>query len=84
MKILSNRERKRRKYLKIYKSIENKMYGNNIIWWNSLSMKARYHFLFRWNLSKDKKFKHFLKEFIHRYRASIPNHRNAIIEHLLN
>jgi hypothetical protein len=84
MKQISNRERNRRKYLKMYKSVENKMNGNNLIWWNSLSMRARYHLVFRWNLQKDKKFKHFLKDYIPKYRVNILNRRNAIIEHFLD
>jgi hypothetical protein len=84
MKQLSNRERNRRKYLNMYKSVENKMHGNNLIWWNSLTMRARYHVVFQWNLQKDKKFKHFLKDYIPRYRVNISNRRNAIIEHFLD
>jgi hypothetical protein len=84
MKQLSNRERNRRKYLNMYKSVENKMHGNNLIWWNSLTMRARYHVVFQWNLQKDKKFKHFLKDYIPKYRVNISNRRNAIIEHFLD
>jgi hypothetical protein len=84
MKQLTNRERNRRKYLKMYKSVENKMHGNNLIWWNSLSMKARYHFVFQWNSQINKKFKHFLKEYIPKYRVNLSNRRNAIIEHFLD
>jgi hypothetical protein len=84
MKQLSNRERNRRKYLNMYKSVENKMNGNNLIWWKSLTMRARYHVVFQWNLQKDKKFKHFLKDYIPRYRVNISNRRNAIIEHFLD
>ena len=84
MKQLTTREKNRRKYLKMYKSVENKMQGNNLIWWKSLSMKARYHFVFQWNMEKNKKFKHFLKENITRYRVNISNRRNAIIEHFLD
>ena len=84
MKQLSNRERNRRKYLNMYKSVENKMHGNNFIWWNSLSMGARYHIVFKWHLQKDKKFKHFLKEYIPKYRVNLSNRRNAIIEHFLD
>jgi hypothetical protein len=85
MKQLSSGEKVRRKYLKMYKSIENKMHGQNLIWWNSLSMKARYHFLFQWQFgSKDKKFKHFLKDYIPRYHINISNRRDAIIDHFLD
>jgi hypothetical protein len=85
MKQLSNRERNRRKYLKMYKSVENKMQGNNLICWNSLSLRAKYHLVFQWKSQpKDKKFKHFIKEYFPKYRISISNRRNAIIEHLLN
>lgn len=48
MKKLNEREKKRRKFLKIYKSVENKLHGENLIWWNSLTREARYHFVFRW------------------------------------
>jgi hypothetical protein len=86
MKQLTNRERNRRKYLKMYKSVENKMHGNNLIWWNSISMKARYHFVFQWNSREDRKskFKNFLEQYIPKYRVNLSNRRNAIIEHFLD
>jgi hypothetical protein len=83
MKNLSIKERNRRKYRKMYNSLENRMQGDNLIWWNSLTMKAKYSLVFKWN-SCTKNFKHFIKENKPSYRASLPNRRNAIIEHFLN
>lgn len=68
----------------MYKSVENKLHDSNLIWWNSLSMKARYSFLFKWiSVKSNMKFKHFLKETQFRYQPSISNFREASIEHLL-
>ena len=52
----------------MYKSVENKMQGNNLICWNSLSLRAKYHLVFQWKSQpKDKKFKHFIKEYFPKY-----------------
>ena len=87
MKSLSNRERYRRKYLSMYKSVENKMHGENLIWWMSISMRARYSFVFKWRDSKrstpNPQFKHFLKNIRYNYKVNLTNRRNAVIEHLL-
>ena len=83
MKNLNARERYRRKYLSMYKSMENRMQGENIIWWNSLSMKARYSLVFRWRDTSLVKFKHFLKSYKSGYRINLTNRRNAVIEQLL-
>ena len=84
MKNLSNKEKNRRKFQKMYKSVENKLHDSNLIWWNSLSMKARYSFLFKCISAKSNmKFKHFLKENQFRYQPSISKFREASIEHLL-
>lgn len=88
MKKLSVREKSRRKYLKIYNSVENKLHYLNLIWWDSLSIKARYKFVFQWieikKVKPDLKFKHFLKENKPKYNPSISNRRDALINHLIN
>ena len=88
MKRLSNREKNRRKYLKIYTSIQNKLSPANKIWWDSLTMKARYSFVFRWidckSSNPNKKLKHFISDSRVSYRPHLANQRNAIIEHLIN
>lgn len=94
MKILNQGEKKRRRLLREYKSVENKLHGENLIWWNSISMKARYHFIFRWISHKknttvrtglpSNKFKHFLKSHKQMYKTTIHNYRNAVIEHILD
>ncbi len=87
MKQLSNRERKRRKLFKMYKSLENQLSTPNKIWWDSLTLRARYSFLFKWisckSYTPNKKLKHFISETKMRYRPSLSNKRNAIIEHLI-
>lgn len=87
MKILSNRERNRRKLYKIYNSIENKLHDNNLLWWQSLTMKARYSFVFDWinmkRINPKIKFKHFLKSEMYRYTPHINNKRGAVIDYLL-
>lgn len=87
MKDLSLREKNRRTLLNMYKSIENKLHGQELIWWNSLSIKARYDFLFKWIVNKKSnkslKFKHFLKLRKTSYHIKIENKRNAIIENIL-
>ena len=87
MKNLSNRERHRRKYLSMYKSMENKMNGQNLIWWISLSMRARYSLVFRWidikKCSPNFQFKHFIKNYRNNYKINTISRRNAVIEHLL-
>lgn len=93
MKNLSNREEKRRTFLKYYKSVENRLHNENLIWWNSLSMKARYHFVFKWMLHKKfmnkylsnrTKFRYFLEKNQSEYTPSSENRRDAIIEHLIS
>ena len=87
MKQLSNRERNRRKYLKIYNSLENQLSPSNKIWWDSLTIKAKYSFIFKWLKCKsdepNKKLKHFISDTKISYRPTIANKRNAIIEHLI-
>ena len=72
----------------MYHSLENRMVGENLIWFNSLSLKARYHLMFRWQGAKkvnpDVKLKHFLKTYKHQYKIFLHNKRNAIIDHFLN
>lgn len=72
----------------MYKSIENKLSDDNLIWWNSLSMRARYSVVFRWRDYKrdyrDNKFKHFLSVYKGGYRIEISSKRNAIIDHFLS
>lgn len=87
MKQLSARERKRRRLLKMYKSLENQLSPSNKIWWDSLTLRARYSFLFKWQSYKshspNKKLKHFISETKISYKPSLSNQRNAIIEHLI-
>lgn len=82
-KILSNKEKKRRMFLKMYKSLENKMHGENLIWWNSLSQKAQYSLVFRWKKSDKNKLKHFLEIYKKFYNPIKSRYREAIIDHLL-
>ena len=88
MKCLNIRERNRRKYLNMYKSVENKLHGSNLIWWNSLTIKARYSFVFSWReyhkSFSDTKFKHYLNLRRGHYIPNIQNKRNAVIEHIIN
>ena len=88
MKNLRTKERNRRKYRKMYKSIENKLSVDNLIWWNSLSMRARYSVVFKWRdykkFYKGNKFKHFLSLYKNSYRVEISSKRNAIIDHFLS
>lgn len=87
MKKLSDREKFRRKYLKIYNSVENKLHDSNLIWWDSLTLSARYSFIFKWidarKAKPDIKFKHFIKDVKGKYIPSTSNRRNALIEHLI-
>ena len=83
MKNLSIKERNRRKYRKIYNSIENRLQDNDIVWWNSLTMKAKYSIVFRWQSSKNIKFKHFLKEYKLKYKVRLENKRRALIDHFI-
>lgn len=85
-KNISHTEQNRRKYRKMLNSLSNKMDGSNIIWFNSLSLKAQYALLFKYNRYKnDSKFK--FKHFINRERRNfIPtktNIRNATIDQLI-
>ena len=88
MKELSIRQRNRRKYRNMYQSFQVKLLENDLIWFNSLSMKSRYHVIFRWySLKKTTpniKLKHFINDYKPRYKATILNRRNAIIEHFLD
>ena len=87
MKHLSNREKNRRKYLKIYNSVANKLSPTNRIWWDSLTQKARYSFIFKWIQCKSdtpsKKLKHFISDIKPSYRPQLVNQRDVIIEHLI-
>ena len=51
-KNLSQREKNRRMFLDMYTSLENKMSGENLLWWMSLSLRARYSVLFKWMMFK--------------------------------
>jgi hypothetical protein len=82
-KNLSIRERNRRKYRKMYNSIENKLIDNDIVWWNSLTIKSRYSIVFRWQSSTNIKLKHFLKDCKNRYRVGLANKRRSLIDHLI-
>jgi hypothetical protein len=87
-KVLSKKEKKRRMLKKIFISMENKLSGENLIWWNSISMKARYSFIFSWlrfkRVKSDFKFKHFVKSHKKLYKATKLGLRNAKIEQLIN
>lgn len=79
-------EQKRRMYRKMLQSLSNKMCGTNILWFNSLSQKAKYALLFKYNESKQDskfKFKHFIDQQKPKFIATTINIRNAAIEHLI-
>jgi hypothetical protein len=71
----------------MYQSFERRLIGENLIWFNSLSLKARYHLVFRWNDLKrgnpNFKLKHFLNDYKHNYKITLQNRRNAIIDHFI-
>lgn len=73
-------------FLKMYKSLENKLHGENLIWWNSLSMKARYSLLFQWKLFSKRnniKIKYFIKSYKKLYIPTQISYREAIIDHIM-
>ena len=73
-------------FLKMYKSLENKLHDENLIWWNSLSMKARYSLLFcflTYKKGKDVKIKHFIKSYRKIYTPTQTRYREAIIDHIM-
>lgn len=86
-KNLCTRERKRRELFNRYKSLENKMHGPNLIWWDSLSMEAKYSLLFKWisfkHTKKDKSIKKFINLYKRTYRPTTSSYRNALIEHII-
>jgi hypothetical protein len=85
MKHLSIREKRRRMFLKMYRSVENKLHGNDLIWWNSLTVKARYHFVFSWReYHNHYKFSHFLRSYKNRYVPSLTNKREAVLKYILD
>lgn len=49
---ISEKERKRRQHYKELKSLKNKMSGPNLIWFNSLSLRRQYDFLYDWKSEK--------------------------------
>lgn len=86
MKQLTNREKNRRKYLKIHHSLSNKMHDVNLIWWNSLTLKAQYSLVFKYitqKQSKDFKFKYFLQINKIKYKPSVNNLRKSTIDYIL-
>lgn len=92
MKTLSKREKNRRVFLKYYNSIENKLHGERKLWWDSLSMKARYSVVFKWisykkysaDLNNKIKFKKFINTYQYNYVPLKTNKRNAIIDHFIS
>lgn len=91
MNILPKKAKKSRMYKKMLHSLENKMVGNNKIWWSSLTNDAQYHFLFSWlnhkkylSFGKKPKFKHFLKAKKQKYIPKKDNLRDAMISHLID
>ena len=49
---LSNKEKKRRQHEKELKSLRNKMGGQNIVWFDSLTKTKQYDLLFAWKREK--------------------------------
>lgn len=85
-KTIGDLERKRRKYRKMVSSLGNKMHGPNLIWWDSLSQKAQYAFLFKYIQEKQNpkfKFKHFLSKYKPNFIPLKANSRNAAIDYLI-
>lgn len=91
-KILSKTERNRRKYKNIYNSLEKKLNGENLIWWNSLSLKAKYSLVFKWisyrslfkkKYQKEPKVKYFISDYKMRYRPQLSMYRQSAIDHIL-
>lgn len=62
---MSDAERKERKHKKELKSLRNKMSGPNLIWFDSLSKRRQYDFLFAW---KEEKFSNKLEKPVVEYR----------------
>lgn len=87
MKELTKRERRRRMYLNMHRSISNKMQGVNLIWWNSLTIKSQYSFLFKVLEQKKNvsnfKLKHFINSQKKHYRSSLVNIRDSSIDFIL-
>lgn len=93
-KILSNREKNRRKLVKMHNSLESKMVGQNLIWWKSLSLKAQYSLLFsyirykktfeRSKPERKLKIKHFINRYRKSYNVSKTRYRETIIDHIIN
>lgn len=87
MKKISNLERNRRKYRKMLNSLSNKMHGNNLVWYNSLSQKAQYSLLFRMNREKlisNFKFEKFINKNKSNYVPRLDRLRDSKIEHIIN
>lgn len=91
-KVLSDTERKRRKLRNIYNSLEKRLNPNDLVWWNSLSMKAQYSLVFRWieyknsfklKNKKEPKIKYFIESYRTKYKPKLNMYRNSIIEHII-
>lgn len=49
---LSDKEKKKRQHEKELKSLRNKMSGQNLVWFDSLTKSKQYDFLFAWKREK--------------------------------
>jgi hypothetical protein len=91
-KVLSTTERNRRKYKNIYQSFEKKLNGENLIWWNSLTHRAKYSVIFKWikyrvdfknKHKKDPKVKYFILNYKMKYKPHVSMYRQSVIDHIL-
>lgn len=87
-KNLSYREKTRRMYRKMHRSLANKMHGENLVWWNSLTRRSQYSLVFKYRTmklrNKDNKvdFKYFIRFYKPRYVPTMQNFRNSAIEEI--
>jgi hypothetical protein len=89
-KILTRQEKNRRMFLSMYKSLENKMVGRNLIWWESLTIKQKYSLVHKWHdykksvYPKSPKIKNFLEIQKPKYKVQISVMREVVIDKILS
>lgn len=72
---------------KRFKSLENRLEGMSLVWWNSLPYSSKRSVVHRWidyrRSVKNPKIKHFMKDCKKYYRINKNDYRDSAIDYLL-
>jgi len=94
IRVKTSREDRTKMYRKMHNSFEKRLIGLDLVWWNSLSLKAQYSVLFRWishkravkadgSRKRVPKIKHFLNSYKKNYNPTLVNYRESLIDYIV-